>query len=258
MKREIVKKIIIALFFVIFTAIIMYCNFKIYNSSQFIADVGGFSAFLSVFGTLFGILSTLILVEVWSQFNKTSNLMEEESVGLEKLYTSSLYFNDDPFSKKLKVSIIKYLELVIKDDLQYMSTGKRNKEAGEKFRDIIDVIKSIKFDDDHDSIIFDHIIREFDNIFNVRAARIEMGLSRIPTILKIFLYIASFLLITSFVLMPFINIFYGIVISSFVSFLVVMIIQIINDLDNPYMGCWILNNEAFKRALNHIENSYNK
>lgn len=184
--------------------------------------------------------------------------MEEESVGLEKLYTSSLYFNDEVFSQKLKTSIVKYLEIVIKDDLRYMSIGKRNKEAGEKFRDIIEVIKSVKFDDDHDAIIFDHTIKEFDNIFDVRAARIEMGLSRIPTILKIFLYIASFLLIASFVLMPFINIFYGIVISAFVSFLVVMIIQIINDLDNPYAGCWNLDNESFKRALDHINTSYSK
>jgi hypothetical protein len=81
-------------------------------------------------------------------------------------------------------------------------------------------------------------------------------LARLPFILKAFVYIASFLGLGLFVLMPFANMYYGFVCTGGLAFIMAMVAQLIEDLDNPFSGNWNITPEPFERALQHIENDY--
>jgi hypothetical protein len=57
--------------------------------------------------------------------------------------------------------------------------------------------------------------------------------------------------------MPFANQFLCYVYSFAMSFVVIMIYYLIEDLDNPFVGNWNITPEPFERALKHIEEDYN-
>jgi len=250
--KYVIKKISLSFVLAVMFISLDFVIFKYLQTYNYLSDVGGVGSFVSVFGTLFGILLTLVLVEVWSQFNVTSGLVEKEAIGLEKIFVLSLNFNDEVFSNKLKKVISEYLTLVIDDNFRHVASGQRNKEAGKKFREIAKIIKVVNVDDKRDSIVYDHILEKFNEVFETRALRINMSLTRLPKVLKIFLNIALAFMISIFLFMPFANVLYDMLVIGFLTFITTMAMQIINDLDNPFMGNWVITPEAFKRTLEHL------
>lgn len=252
-----IAKIILKSFSVSVLVIAAMYVLKIYlNTSSFISDTGGISAFASVYGTLYGIAVALVLLEVLSQFNKTSGLIGKEALGLERLFRLTLYFRDKPFTEKVKKAIKKYIDLIVKDDFKTLASGEREKESSKAFREIANIIRDVKFDDDHDAVVFHHIIQQYGDLSETRTERIEYSLMRLPAALKAFLYSSSFLTIFIFILMPFVNIYYGFITTGTLAFVISMAFRVIEDLDNPFEGFWTITTEPFKRAWKHIEEDY--
>lgn len=248
--------IIRSLLFALLAAAASYFSRQYLHPDVFLADVGGLSAFLSVFGTLYGILAAFVVFEVWTEYNHTSELIDKEAQGLERLYRLTLYFRDDKLTAQVKLVITEYADIIIKGNFRKLGAGVRNQEHGIAFRKIADIIRGITFDDDHDSLVFNQILEHYGNLGQIRTERMNQSLSRLPVLLKAFIYIASFFALATFVLMPFSNQYYGILSTFIIGFLQAMIFQIIEDLDNPFTGHWNLTPEPFARALKHIDEDY--
>lgn len=228
-----------------------------FHTDLYLTDVGGLSTFIGAFATLFGLLSAFVVFEVWGQYNKTVLYVDEEASGLERLYRLTLNFRDKKLNEKMSQAISKYAKMVIEGKFQTLGTGQRNTETGIALRDISKVIRDIKFDDDHDVIIFDHIIAHYEDLSQMRTERINQSLTRLPALLKIFLYVASFFVITCLVIMPFANVYYLFYTVFCMTFVITMIYFLIEDLDNPFVGNWNITPEPFERALKHINEDYN-
>jgi hypothetical protein len=226
------------------------------HTPDFISDVGGLSAFLSVFGTLYGILTAFVVFEVWNEYNHISELIDKEAQGLERLYRLTLYFRDDAMTAKVKEAIADYATIIINGKFTKLAAGLRNVDHGLAFRKIAEIIRHVEFDDDHDSIVFEQIVEHYGNLGQIRTERMNQSLSRLPVLLKTFIYIASFFALATFVLMPFSNQYYGFLSVFIIGFLQAMVFHIIEDLDNPFKGHWSLTPEPFSRALKHIEEDY--
>jgi hypothetical protein len=245
-----------SLLFAVVAAILNYLARRLFHTDLYITDVGGLSAFLSVFGTLYGILAAFVVFEVWTQYNRISELIDKEAQGLERLYRLTLYFRDEELTAKMKAAIETYVHLVIKGRFEKLGAGERNIENGVAFRKVAEVIRNTQFDDDHDSIVFGQLLEHYGNLGQIRTERQNQSLSRLPSLLKLFIYIASFFALFTFVFMPFSNPFYGVLAAAIIGFLQAMVFQIIEDLDNPFVGQWNLTPQSFERALKHIENDY--
>lgn len=252
MKIVVIKSLI----FSIISVGLMYAARLFFHTESFLSDLGGLGGFLTVFGTLYGIMAAFVVFEVWSQYNRTVDLIDKEGLGLERLFRLTLYFRDNKLTSQMKKVIKTYADMVISGNFQKIGSGQRNPETGKAFRKISEVIRDIKFNDDHDQIIFDHIINHYGHLSEIRTQRITQSLSRLPILLKIFLYSASTLALTSFIIMPFQNMYYGFFAIGALSFILAMIFQLVEDLDNPFVGHWNLTPEPFERALQHIEKDY--
>ncbi|MBI2464773.1 DUF4239 domain-containing protein [Candidatus Shapirobacteria bacterium] len=237
-------------------AVISYFFRQSFHTDLYLSDVGGLSTFIGAFATLFGLLSAFVVFEVWGQYNKTALYVDKEASGLEQLYRLTLYFRDKKLNRVMASAITKYANMVIKGRFQKLGSGERNNESGLAFREISGVIQGIKFDDDHDQIIFDHIVSHYGDLSDIRTERINQSLARLPSLLKTFLYIASFFVVTCLVIMPFANVFYSLFAVFCMTFVIVMIYFLIEDLDNPFVGNWNISPEPFKRALKHIAQDY--
>lgn len=233
-----------------------YFSRSVLHTELFVQDVGGLSAFLTVFGTLYGILTAFVVFEVWTQYNHISELIDQEAQGLERLYRLTLYFRDEKLTERMKAAITKYANLVIEGNFAKLASGERNVQNGAAFRQISDVILDIKFDDDHDSIVFDQLVQHYGDLGQVRTERRNQSLARLPSILKSFIYFSSFFALAVFLVMPFANEYYAYFSVLVVAFVQAMIFQMVEDLDNPFVGHLKLTPEPFARALKHIDEDY--
>ncbi|KKT72892.1 MAG: hypothetical protein UW69_C0077G0005 [Microgenomates group bacterium GW2011_GWA2_44_7] len=228
----------------------------LFHTQDFIVDVGGLGAFVTVFGTLYGIMAAFVVFEVWGQYNTTSELIDSEAAGLERMYRMTLYLNDKQVEKSMKAVIAKYANLVIKGKFSKLGTAMRNPETGKVFREIFAVIRSIKFDDKRDPTVFPMLVEQGGKLSDTRVKRLNQSMTRLPRILKMFFYSSSLFVLLTFLIMPFAQIGFQIFITSVITFLIFLTIQLVEDLDNPFIGHFNLTPEPFERALRHIEEDY--
>ncbi|MBM3254559.1 MAG: DUF4239 domain-containing protein, partial [Candidatus Omnitrophica bacterium] len=168
------KTVIIRSFlFAFFAAIVMYISRILLRTDLYIADVSGLSAFATVFGTLYGIITAFIVFEVWGQFSQTQHLVEKEAMEIERLYRLTLYFKDKKFKLHMKKIIEDYTQLVIKDKFQYLGGGSRHEAEDKVFRKIAHLIRDISPDNDHDRTVFDHIVAHYGDLSDLRTDRIN-------------------------------------------------------------------------------------
>ena len=236
--------------------LLMYLLRIFFKTDANIADIGGVNNFLAIFGTLYGILSAFVVFEVWGQYNNTVKLIETEASGLERMYRLVLYFRDNKLADKIKTVINKYIELIIEDEFPKLSQNVRSEKSSSVFRQFHTIVCGIKFDDDHDAIVFDQLLEDYDNLSATRNERINQSLARLPGLLTTFLYLSSAFVITIFLLMPFNNMYYGFLTIGILTFILGLVFQLIEDLDNPFEGYWNISPEAFERAKKHIEEDY--
>lgn len=245
-----------SLIFSLISIAMMYCARIIFHSDLYLTDIGGLGAFLTVFGTLYGIMTAFVVFEVWNQYNRTSELIDKEALGLERLFRLTLYFRDKKLTGSMKRAIKNYVDLVVENNFQAMAKGERNIKSGKAFRKIAEVIKSINFDDDHDQVVFGHVISHYGHVSEMRTARITQSLARMPLLLKMFLYSTSLIALATFIVMPFASVGYGFLATGALSFVLGMVTQLVEDLDNPFVGHWNVTPKPFTLALKHINEDY--
>lgn len=245
-----------SLIFAIFSVVVMFVVRAFFHTDFYLSDVGGLSAFVTVFGTLYGIMAAFVVFEVWNEWNKTSELVDLEGQGLERLFRLTLYFRDNKLNDRMKAAIKKYADGVIAGKFQMLGSGQHNVVNGKNFRKIADIIREIKFDDNHDAIVYSQILEHYGQLGVTRTNRQNQSLQRLPVMLKMFLYSASAFALLTFVLMPFANQNYGFLAVGFLGFILAMIFQLVEDLDNPFVGHMNVTPEPFERALKHIEEDY--
>ncbi|MEK6964015.1 MAG: DUF4239 domain-containing protein [Nanoarchaeota archaeon] len=248
-------KLLISLIFSLVFIGITYLLRLYLRTDTLIADASGLGLFTSIFGTLYGILMAFIIFEVWAQFNKTSQLFDTEAVGLERLYRLTLYFRKPSLSLEMKAAIKKYIEAVSLD-FNKLRLGERGKMSGKIFRELSKVIRTINIKTDREKIVFQRMMESYGHLTDVRVERISQSLTRLPTLLKVFLYLSSFFVLLTFLVMPFASLMYSLLSTGMFSFILAMIFQIVEDLDNPFTGFWSLTPEPYERTLKHIEEDY--
>jgi hypothetical protein len=228
----------------------------LFKTDLYLSDVGGLGSFVTVFGTLYGIMSAFVVFEVWAQFNRTSSLVDQEALGLERLFRLTLYFRDTKLTRDMAKAITAYANKVIEGKFQKLGSGVRNKESGLLFRNISEVIREVKFDDEHDAIVYGQVLDHYGKLGQIRTDRTNQSLTRLPLLLKVFLYVTSGVAVVTFVAMPFANFVYQAFVIAGIGFVIAMMISLVEDLDNPFVGNWNITPEPFARALKHIEEDY--
>lgn len=249
MNKVIAKSLIISAILVLISSGVR----SLFRTDLYMSDLGGIGAFASIFGTLYGIISAFVVFEVWAQFNKTTSLIAQEALGLERLYRLTIYFRDAQLTKNMSDAIHIYAQRVIDGKFQGLASGNRNKENGKLFREISLVIRDVKFDDDHDPIVYQQILEHYGKVSDTRSERLVQSLARLPVLLKMFVYVTSIVAVTIFIFMPFTVFVYQALVVSTVGFVIAMMIQLIEDLDNPFVGHWTIKPEPFERTLAHID-----
>lgn len=243
------------LFGILGISIVLFVR-NLVNLSPYVSDLGGINNFIAIFGSLYGLLLALVVFEVWNQYNLTSRAITEEASAVERLYRYSRYFRDSSFNKKFTIALVDYLNAVIEGAFRSSAVAKRDPITSQKFRDISKVIENVKFNDNHDEVVFGAMIEGYSILAEHRNQRIAYAITRLPVTLKVLILTASTISLFMITVMPFTFVFFHLIVTFFTYFIISMLVFLIFDLDNPFRGTWQLSTIDYQRVKDNILKNY--
>lgn len=253
MKPVITKYFLKTFFIVIFSIGILLVFRFLVDEQRFLIDAGGLSGFASIFGALWGIIVAFILFVVWSQFNNTSSYIDAEANALKQLYRLVLCLKNGGAAKEIEEATRNYTKLVINVGFKTVAAGQRDPETSEAFHQIFLKVRQVDMDGERDQLVYDRILGQFKELSDARTKRLTESLIRLPKPLRIFISLSSSVVILAFSFPIFQNLSAAIFVIAVLSGSIGLLLQVIFDLDNPFVGYWNLTPEPFRRFLEFLE-----
>jgi hypothetical protein len=219
------------------TLILLGLRFGVDTTRYFKADVSAVSAYVTALGTLYSILAAFTIYVVWNQFNDTQNAIDGEAKDLADLYRYVGYLNDRPAASGFRKAIEAYISAVVGDEWPKIARGQReSKPANVAFEAIYQEVSAIKFDDERDEAVWSMIIRKYEDVSDIPLKRLDLATSRIPVVLNLLLYAVSVGLVAGFFMLSIENDLLAIVTTFLTTVIVVMVLDTVSDIDNPFGG----------------------
>lgn len=225
---------------------------SIIGKEYFLDDIGGIGWLLGVVGTIYTLVAAFTMVEVWNQFNNTSNLISREAKAIITIWNYTDYLNDKDLDVKMQKCLTEYLRESMTVEHKQAAKGIRSEQSSSTLINILKVIDKVKFDDPKDAAIFPLLTQAYEDLATIRSDRLEAGVTRLPGMIRIFFIALSVMLMVSYILVGYIHLPLYIIHTVFGATIISLTYKIIIDLDNPFDGYWNLDYSAFTNAREHI------
>ena len=250
---KILKQVLFPIIISIFIATIfgVLLQFTI-GKEYFLEDIGGIGWLLGVVGTIYTLVAAFTMVEVWNQFNNTSNLISREAKAIISIWNYTDYLNDKKIDEYMEKALISYIGRAMTYEHTQASKGIRPTQSSPEFLAILKAIDQITFDDKRDVSVFPILTQAYEELSAIRSDRIEAGVTRLPTMIKIFFISLSLMLMASYILVGYVHLPLYIIHIVFGATIISITYRIIIDLDNPFDGFWNLDYTALNQAKDHI------
>lgn len=235
------------------TGAILVVRLGVHTAGRFAADVGAVGAYITAIGTLYGILAAFTIFVVWSQFNDAQTAAETESNELLDLFRYTIYLKDNGALNAVGLAIKMYSESVARDEWSAMSSGKGAPETVKRFEAVFQAVHAVTFDDDRDAPAWEKMIGKFEGVSDARSRRLDLAVANVPTLLRGLLYLVSGSLIVGFFLLSISNDIIAIAVTSATTAVAFLVIEAVEDLDNPFGGHWALSPRSFQGLPDQID-----
>ncbi|HLP81679.1 MAG TPA: DUF4239 domain-containing protein [Nitrosomonas sp.] len=229
--------------------------------------------FIEWFGVLYGFLLPQILVRVWEQFDEIDNLFDSEADAI-KILAEDLALMLSDFSEtrtKILKKLKQYAEHVCEhhaDESKFATPtaeGESKKDIGANYlKEIRNLYREIIHPTGSQFEVhplISELLRELNSIIDLRGDRISRSSERLYESLRLLSIITSIIW-----LIPFYYLYYtdnaggnlplglfGWLLVIAVTFLVIIILTIIDDLDNPFDGYWKINISSWEKLIRDID-----
>ena len=233
--------------------VLIALRFAFDTQDLFLADVGSISAYVTAVGTLYGILAAFTIVVVWGQFNETTTAITEETTDLADLYRYVTYLDDESATNQFREAIADYAEAVATNEWSKMATGERSPRAQDAFEGVYRAVAAVKLDSVRDEAAWNHIIRKFEDVSDSRNKRLDVAGSRMPSVIRQLFYGVSVALVAGFFMLAFRNDFLAIAATLLTTGLVVLVIDAVVDIDNPFGGQWTIAPTRFQEITRRLD-----
>lgn len=253
--KQVLAPIIISVFIATIFGVLLQSTI---GKEYFLEDIGGIGWLLGVVGTIYTLVAAFTMVEVWNQFNNTSNLISREAKAIISIWNYTDYLNDKKIDQQMQKVLNNYLDRAMTYEHVQASKTVRPAQSSPEFLAILKVIDNITFDDKRDASIFPLLTQAYEELSTIRSDRIEAGVTRLPAMIKIFFISLSLMLMVSYILVGYVHLPLYIIHTVFGASIISITYKIILDLDNPFDGFWNLDYTALNQAKDHIIHNRHK
>ncbi len=225
------------------------------NQQNLQFDIEPVASFLEMYGTLYGVTFAFALYVVWSQFNSVQSGIQQEADLLEDIYRMTLLLSDQISAKSLVLNLRNYVEALLGSEWKELSQGKTCDFSHNKFMELCYSLRSVPITDVRDQAIYAQLLEAINRLTRVREERVSASLTRIPKTLWLLLNFMSAVLLIGFLLLisqSNLAIFVGTIIIAFIAFSIGLLLSIIRDIDNPFVGIWNVSPQPFRVLLDKM------
>jgi hypothetical protein len=224
-------------------------NFFYLSYSGDSTDISSWGSFFTTYGTLFAIISGMVLVNVLERFQALQTVVEDELNAIERIRDSLVYLDLHPTTHTAFLQgLLDYLHLVAQSEWDEMSIQFR-KDAPN-----IDSDTNAELTALHG--LAASILRQKQGVAggDLIASLIVPLILDLGTFRTHRLSLAFFLVI-GFILMNVENLFVNIFMTVAVSGAIQWLYTIISDLDHPFFGIWNVDREQLDKLIQKFENA---
>ncbi|NDB67317.1 MAG: DUF4239 domain-containing protein [Methylocystaceae bacterium] len=249
--------ILIGVVFAIAPVCVMLLGIRIFNGlfrgwihkTRSANDVIGY--ILSCFSALYGILVGLLAVGAYENLNSVGDIVSKEASNIAALYMDYGGY-PEPIKSVLRNQLTEYANEVIEKSwpLQKQNTVPMNETI--QLRKIFRTLVSFRPSNRSEDILHTETLRQYNALIESRRMRLENIGTSIPTIIWAVVLIGGLfhiLLICMLDTEAHVHRVLGICFSSFIGLLIFMIAEI----DNPYLGTVSVGPDAFVQILENIK-----
>jgi hypothetical protein len=207
--------------------------------------------FIEWFGVPYGLLIALVLVNVWTQFDVTDRAFDHEADAVLKVYDTILLALDSTVITR----VCRYLHIYAKHVRKHYHNEfdiKLKKRVGDilltKLRNSIAVLLRSKADKE----LAIELLRMVNELIDARGDRLSHSKQRIPTPVFVFAMVTSFIWLMPFFALGFDDWRLSAIFICGVTLVVVSILLIIVDLNDPIGGTWDIHLDAWDDLIDTV------
>jgi hypothetical protein len=249
------KPLVVGVLFSFYTFVIRFWVYPRY-AHLLKSDFELIQNFIEWFGVAYGLFIALVLVNVWSQYDTTEREFDREADAVFMLYESAKQIQEANGQKDLKESIIKGIKKYVSHVIDNYSNEHQNlkaRETGDKIlEEIREAIGNLLHRDERESLMSE-LVEKFHEAVDVRGDRISHSKQSIPDPVWGISLTSSILWLIPFYGLDFKNDWVAIILVGGVTAIVVAILVIIKDLDDPFEGTWKINTDEWELLGEKIE-----
>lgn len=171
----------------------------------------------------------------------------------------TLLLSDQISAKSLAQNLRNYVEALLGSEWMELSQGKTCAFSHDKFMELCYSLRSVPVTDVRDQAIYAQLLEAVNRLTRVREERVSASLTRIPKTLWLLLNFMSAVLLIGFLLLFLIShsqsnlaILVGTIIIAFIAFSIGLLLSIIKDIDNPFVGVWNVSPQPFRVLLDKM------
>ena len=214
-------------------------------------DIGGI-----IYGgivAVYSILLAFIVVIVWEQYQNTGDRIQEESSKVFNLYRASYAFPDSTTGKKIRTTVIAYVNSVVDDEFPAMEHDTTSSLTQQKYNKVWDMIYAIRPNTENEKIWYASMVTSVNQFGEARIIRIsDIDPSLPPLMWKILLAGGAIIILFAILFKTNNNWAHFIKILMF-SIVIVFNLMLVNLLDHPYKGLLKIEPGAFTKIQKHYK-----
>lgn len=214
-------------------------------------DYENIKQFIEWFGVPYGLLIALVLVSVWTQFDVANRSYDKEADAILAFYNTFLLISNNRLKIRATLLLSSYVDHIINrhaEECNNITCKRQGDDILNSIRDITGKVIRSKTDKE----LGFELLRLTNELIDDRGDRISYSKQRMPSTVMALALIASGLWLAPFFALDFDNIFLEVFFLAGVILIVVSIILIIVDLDNPIGGTWGIDLESWEELTKII------
>jgi hypothetical protein len=261
---DIISPFVIALIFSPWL-IFLYLYLSNYSLKLDINDQEFIKGFIEWFGTAYGLFLALVLVNVWEQFGTVEREFDREVDALSMLLQTISYIQLDETQpnknnltvqlKKIKFDLARYVRHVINNAHVEHITKKALRTGNKILEEIGQSVGQLANEKNIPEPVIYEMFINFREAMDVRGDRISHAKQKIPLAVQSVAIVSSIVWLASFFSQIVYDVGVVMLLIGGVSFVIVMIIIIIGDLNNPFSGIWMIDIDSWFDFLERVDPS---
>lgn len=210
--------------------------------------------YLQTLGGIYAVLLAFVVYVVWNQFNEARGTVDKEAAAIVDLHRTVSGLAPE-HRTEIQLGLRAYLDGVLADEWRAMAANDEAtiEQIGERLDDVWLAIHRTRPIGDCQNTVYGEVLRQFNDLHDLRTSRLSSSRARIPLAMKILLYTGAVLTVGSMYLMAIEKLWIHATVTAALAGAIAHILFLIRDLDDTYAGDWQVSKESFVRARRHCD-----